>query len=220
MATTRTTNLKLRLDDRLTTDARFNLEKLDELGGVFDTDNTGDVNIRSKADINILPQDPSVGGTGTGGSVSIGTSGQSLTSINLFTDAFCLTGSGITFKSTFNTELRPAQSGQTSNLTFTLPIDDGDPGDSLKTDGSGTLSWGTPAGAGSQLVETWANADGTTKTVTHNFGTRNIMIQILDNDDDYQTLDVCVTRPTDNTAVLISSEAPTTNWTILLLEVS
>lgn len=48
----------------------------------------------------------------------------------------------------FHSDLRAAQSGQVSDLLFTLPPDDGGAGQVLSTDGSGALSWTTVAGTG------------------------------------------------------------------------
>lgn len=72
MATSITRNLKLRVNDNLTADAKYNLNKLDELGAVYQVDNTGDVRIRAQTDVVIQPEDSSVGGAGTGGTVTIG----------------------------------------------------------------------------------------------------------------------------------------------------
>lgn len=75
-------------------------------------------------------------------------------------------------------------------------------------------------GGANQLAETWLAAEGTTKTITHNFGTRNIMIQVLDANNNYISLDIdSISRPTDNTAVLVSNQAPVGSWTVLLTQV-
>lgn len=75
-------------------------------------------------------------------------------------------------------------------------------------------------GGASQLSTTWVPADGLTKTVTHNFGSRNILVQILDNANDYANIEVeTVTRPTDNTVVMVTTEVPQTEWTILVMEI-
>ncbi len=69
------------------------------------------------------------------------------------------------------------------------------------------------------LTNQWLTADGAAKTVTHSWGTRNIRVEVLDNDNDYDTIIVEVSRPTDNTITVTSSEAPGTAWTILISEV-
>lgn len=78
-----TRNLKLVLEDGLTTNARNNLLKIDELGQVYNVTSTSTVQIRSAANIELLPNAASVGGPGTGGSVSIGRPGQPLSSIQI-----------------------------------------------------------------------------------------------------------------------------------------
>ena len=75
-------------------------------------------------------------------------------------------------------------------------------------------------GGANQLVSTWSNSDGSVKTITHNFGTRNVIIQVLDDNNSYINIDIdSITRPTDNTAVLTSSQAPVGNWTVLLTQI-
>jgi hypothetical protein len=59
------------------------------------------------------------------------------------------TQSYLQFQSTYNTNLRPAQTGQATDLTFTLPFSAGNSGQVLATDGSGNLSWQSAAGTGS-----------------------------------------------------------------------
>ena len=80
-------NLKLRLSDSLTADALFNLTKIDELAGVYLLDNTETVNIRSKVDLNFRPEDASIGGSGTGGNVTFGASGQNLEAFTVYADS-------------------------------------------------------------------------------------------------------------------------------------
>lgn len=71
-----------------------------------------------------------------------------------------------------------------------------------------------------QVTEAWLTADGTSKTVTHNFSTRNVLVQVLDSADDYINVEVeTIKRPDDNSVVLTSSEAPSSSWTVLVSEV-
>lgn len=90
MAFTLSRNLKLRLDDNLTANAKYNLSRLDLLGSTFLTDSTDSLNIRSRSSINILPDSADLGGNSTGGTVNIGSSSQSLDGVNLYTDVFNL----------------------------------------------------------------------------------------------------------------------------------
>lgn len=70
----------------------------------------------------------------------------------------------------------------------------------------------------SSLVSTWANADGTSKLVTHSLDSRNIAVQVID--DGYNTIEVdSISRPSNSQVVLTASEAPTTNWYILLKKI-
>jgi len=66
LATTLTNNLKLRLSEDLTANARYNLERIDLLGGVVPT-STDTVTIRSRTEINFLPNNADIGGVGSGG---------------------------------------------------------------------------------------------------------------------------------------------------------
>lgn len=73
MATTYTANLKLRLRDDLSADARYNLERLDLLGGTFLVDTTDELRLRSRSDILLEPESAELSGAGTGGTVRVGT---------------------------------------------------------------------------------------------------------------------------------------------------
>lgn len=84
MAITLSRYLRLRIDSNLTANARYNLEKLDALGSTFIVDTSSNLNIRSESDITIEPQSADIGGSGTGGSLSFGTSSHSLDSINFY----------------------------------------------------------------------------------------------------------------------------------------
>lgn len=102
---------------------------------------------------------------------------------------------------------------------LTLPVDDGASGEVLSTDGSGVLSWVSNASTNS-FKTTWATAAGTTKTVTHNLGTKDVIVQIFDQTDD-QGIEVdTVTRTDINTVTLTATEAPgAASWRILILAV-
>ena len=61
---------------------------------------------------------------------------------------------------------------------------------------------------------------GTNLTVTHGWGTRKVMVQVLDLDNNYANIELdSVTRPTDNTVALVASQAPPSSWLVLLREV-
>lgn len=81
--TTLTPNLKLRVSDNLTSDAKYNLFRLDSLASTYLIDSLDTLNIRSKVNINLLPEDASIGGSGVGGIINLSTSAQYLTEVNI-----------------------------------------------------------------------------------------------------------------------------------------
>lgn len=91
MATPRTRNLRLFLSNGLSVEARANLEIIDRLGDVYYVDNTDSVNIRSKTNINLLPADPNVGGTGQA-DVSIGSLNNRVSNFSIYADNFLMSG--------------------------------------------------------------------------------------------------------------------------------
>jgi hypothetical protein len=71
-----------------------------------------------------------------------------------------------------------------------------------------------------QLAVEWVPGDGLTRTVVHNFGSQNILIQVLNTSANYATIEVeSVTRPDTNTAVLTATELPVSSWLILLTQI-
>lgn len=84
MAVTLSRNLKLRIDSGLTASAKYNLERIDALGATFIVDSTDELDIRSKGDISIEPESADIGGSGAGGSITIGNSDHILTSVAIF----------------------------------------------------------------------------------------------------------------------------------------
>lgn len=92
MATTLSKNLKLRIDSNLTANAKYNLSRIDLLGGTFLTDSTNTLNIRSQTDINIEPNSADVGGSGTGGNVYLGTANHKLASLEINTNSLEING--------------------------------------------------------------------------------------------------------------------------------
>lgn len=83
MATTLSQNLKLRIDSNLTANAKYNLYRIDDLGGVFYLDASGDVRIRASENIVLQPQDTSVGGT-AGGVVTLASAAAPADFIGLY----------------------------------------------------------------------------------------------------------------------------------------
>lgn len=87
MTTRLSRNLKLRINSNLTSDAVYNLERIDLLGATLLPDSTNSLNLKSEADILIEAESSDVGGSGTGGTVSIGTANHLLSSIGLWATA-------------------------------------------------------------------------------------------------------------------------------------
>lgn len=131
MATTYTTNLKLRLDDNLTASARYNLQRLDALGGTYVIDSTDLLRIRSRGDIFINPESADMGGAGSGGTVTIGDVNSPIANLtinalntNLTTGLSLLdqaTGGSKYLKIKYNSALTgPVDSTADRNLSFDL----------------------------------------------------------------------------------------------------
>lgn len=161
---TLTPNLKLRLSDDLTSDARFNLNRIDSLASVFLTDSTGTSVIRSQSSIQLQPNSADIGGSGVGGTISAGSSVYPISLFDIYADVIDFNGGQIDnfsfgnllslildANSTFTTTLQADQSTQATNLTFTLPATIGSAGQALVTDGAGNLSFS------SLINETLAN---------------------------------------------------------------
>lgn len=86
MTTSLTRNLKLKIDSSLAADSKYNLERLDLLGGTFLVDSSNLLNIRSQTDILIEPNSPDLEGSGVGGAVAIGSTDQPVGSLNIHAD--------------------------------------------------------------------------------------------------------------------------------------
>jgi len=84
VATTTTPNLKLRISDSLTADAKYNLERIDGLAGIFSLDLGENTLIRSIGNISLLPHDPSRGGDGVPGVISLGTADQPIANLQVY----------------------------------------------------------------------------------------------------------------------------------------
>lgn len=153
MATQRTNYLKLILTDDLTSDSRYNLLKIDALGANFVQSLNGNFRVRSGEDIVIEPASADLDGSGTGGTVSIGTPDHHVT-LQLYLDALHLTSP---LDLDAQTPLRwydadssnyvafRAPSVVPADVTWSLPATDGSAGDSIITDGVGNLSWASNA---------------------------------------------------------------------------
>jgi hypothetical protein len=104
-----------------------------------------------------------------------------------------------------------------ASYSLTLPVDDGAAGEVLSTDGSGVLSWVSNASS-SSFAATWLAATGTSKTVTHNLGSTDVLVQIFDIADGKSIMVDSIARTDTNTVDLVSSEAPGVSWRVLVLK--
>lgn len=230
MALSLSTYLKLRIDSNLTDDAKFNLYKIDNLASVYQIDSTNLVKLRSRTNILLQPEDPSIGGSGEGGTISIGSIDQPADAINLNSPIVNITGQiNSTNLSTDNISLNNNNytlsllaGSLTENFSLTFPVNYGTVNQVLTSNGAGQLIWTTVSGlsVGQESTVTWLNADGLTKTITHNFNSRNIMVQIIDPNDNYRNVEVdSIQRPTLSTIIVESSIAPPTSWLVLLKQI-
>lgn len=283
MATTLTTNLKLRVSSDLTADSIYNLNKIDTLGAFNKSDTLGNLLLKATANIIIQPNSADLGGTGSGGSVKIGEPGNLISSLDVYSSILSLSGS-LSLTNGTNSVSLSLPTGLATDLEFTLPSSLGTDGQVLVSDGLGGMEWQTGSvsditdaqistsagislsklaslatdkvlvsnmagvittssisgtelsylsGATSnlqaqinsisgtnQLAVEWVPGDGLTKTVTHNFNSQNILIQVLNTSGNYATIEVeSVTRPDVNTAVLTATELPVSSWLILLTQI-
>jgi hypothetical protein len=230
MAVTTTTNLKLRVDSSLSPDSKYNLYKIDNLASLYQVDANSVARVRSRRGIVLQPEDPDIGGSGTGGTISFGSADQPVEQLSIHADAIELSspisstgdlstsGAFVLKNGAFQINLvAPTLS---ASYTLTLPPNDGIVNQVLTTDGAGNLSWESVAtvNVGQEFTATWVPADGLIKTINHGLGTRSIIVQVLDSLDDYKTVEVTVSRPTVNTVVLESSTLPV-SWVVLLKQI-
>lgn len=104
--------------------------------------------------------------------------------------------------------------------SWTLPTTNGSSGQVLSTDGAGVLGWQSVAGSSQTMSEVWLPGDGLTKTVTHGWNSRAVIVQVVDAANNYENVDLqSVTRPNNNSVTLVSTEIPTSSWLVLLSEV-
>lgn len=155
MANTYTPNLNLVKSSDLTPNAIYNLDQIDLMAGMlgitFDT--TTLLRIRGKTDIVIEPESAAIGGTGVGGTVSIGTPSHHV-SLALYVDALHLEAP---LDLDAQTQLRwydadnsnyvafRAPAAVPADVVWSLPAADGLPAQTIVTDGAGNLGWASNA---------------------------------------------------------------------------
>lgn len=230
-----TRNLKLRLADDLTADARYNLERIDQLGSVFPLGTGSSQRISSSGEIRLEPNATSLGGDGNG----------NVLAPNLKLENTLTLESGA-YSTTITAGI------QTSNISLTLPTTRGASGQFLRTDGSGALSWAnTPAENLATLNDTsftdlqandvlqyngsvwvnasppsarqtgtfvWAPEDGVNKTITHNFNTDKVQVWIYDTQDKKQVFIEGIDYLDSNTILLSAHKILSANYIVHLIQ--
>lgn len=223
MARSVTTNLKLILEDTLTTSSKYNLERIDSLGEVFTVTDDRNVEVRAERNISLRPNAPEAGGTGSGGTLSFGTTTQFLDNLYAYADLFTVFGNlnvGSELRLTQGSNYVGFQAGSpTANLIWTLPDADGTSGTVLGTDGAGNLSWVNPTGKDSGSF-VWTQAEGTTKTITHNFNATNIQVLVYDSADGSQVGIEGINEISPDVVQLTVVQAPPiTGYTVQIQEI-
>lgn len=153
MATSLTRYLKLKIDSALSSDAKYNLNKIDSLGASGLPDNTGQVNIRSATNILIEAESPDVGGSGNNtGTIQLGEN-DNKAEILFYSTSFKVS-SPIQTKNTYSgsTNYLSITYNSNDNVDRTLTIDVNgnnrtltvaDSGTIVTKDGSNSFSAGT-----------------------------------------------------------------------------
>lgn len=86
----------------------------------------------------------------------------------------------------------------------------------LSSTTAGVMSWVADS-ASLSFAEDWLNADGASKVVTHSLGTKDVIVQVYNEDDDSDILVDSVVRTDANTVTLTASEAPAVSWRVVIL---
>jgi hypothetical protein len=90
MATTLTRYLKLKVADELSADAKYNLAQIDSLGASTVVNDDDDLLVKSRGNISLLAQEPSIGGSGDdSGQIFLGDSNNTV-SVTAYTTEFRL----------------------------------------------------------------------------------------------------------------------------------
>ena len=223
MARSFTTNLKLILEDTLSSVSKYNLERLDSLGEVFTITEARTLDIRGEDKIILRPAAQEAGGTGQGGQLDVGTTTQFLDNIFLYSDEVSVFGdlsvSSVLKLKNGSNYLSLQAPTLSSSLSFTLPNSDGSSGQVLGTNGAGVLDWTSPTGRDAGTF-TWSQADGTTKSIAHNFNTNTIQVTVYDNTDGSQVFIEEINELSANLVELVALEAPpTSGYTVYIIEV-
>lgn len=107
-----------------------------------------------------------------------------------------------------------------SSVTYQWPEAPATSGYVLAATTGGVMSWVSNAATNS-FVTDWVTGDGTTKTVTHNLGSLDVMIQLYDKSNGETISPDTAIRTNSNTVTLTASEAPNASgWRVLITVVA
>ncbi len=106
--------------------------------------------------------------------------------------------------------------GSSSSAVSNLAV--GSDGDVL-TVVSGSPAWAPAASSVQSFKDTWLLADGTTKTVTHNLGSSDVLVQVYDSVSGESIEMDSIIRTDADTLDLSASEAPGVSWRVLILAI-
>lgn len=92
MAITLTPNLRLRLSDNLDADSKYNLNRIDTVGGITQVLTSGNALVRSSQDIQLVPNSADLGSNGSGGKVTVGDVNGQIEDFRIYADVTHLDG--------------------------------------------------------------------------------------------------------------------------------
>lgn len=241
-----TKNLKLRIDSRLDDDSKFNLNRIDTLASLYQTNVNDQAIVRSKTDVFITPNSPDIGGSGVGGIVEVGSPDQLLS-------AFIVNATSISFNATtlslLNTtgtnflNLQFTSADTAANRQLSIDLLAGNRQVSLggnfsinrdfavllttPTNGQvlaynfATSQWineDPSSSSTSDSVSTWLPGDGAVKIVNHGLNSQHIRVQLFNELN--QVIEIDTIEATDlNNVTLTANRVPTGTWTVLLTKV-
>jgi hypothetical protein len=89
----------------------------------------------------------------------------------------------------------------------------------ILTVSGGAVTWATPATTGT-FASDWVTGDGTSLAVSHNLGSKDVMVQIYDKTDDSTIeIDSIVRTDTNTVTVAASSAPPAAGWRVVIFKV-
>lgn len=114
------------------------------------------------------------------------------------------------------TSLAGSASASASVNYFLPPAGPAVDGYVLSSTMAGVMSW-VPDSGSSSFSEDWLNADGTSKVITHNLNSKDVIVQVYNEDDDSDIIVDSVVRTDADTVTLTASEAPAVSWRVVII---